>query len=36
MPYSMMGGMSTFALLMWLVIFVDLVLLGMWLWKHIK
>lgn len=29
------GTMGTFALLTWVVILFDLVLLGIWLWKHI-
>lgn len=33
---GMMGGSSTLAVLTWLVVIVDLVLLGVWLWKHIQ
>lgn len=41
MPYYynndyMSGGWGIFALLFMLVILVDLVLLGIWLWQHIK
>lgn len=32
--YSLMGGGLGF--LTWLVVFVDLVLVGVWLWKQIK
>jgi cytoskeletal protein RodZ len=32
---SMMGGMGFFGLLTWLVVLVDLVLVGVWLWKEI-
>ena len=31
-----MGGMWVFGLLPWLVIIVDLVLVGVWLWQHIS
>jgi len=34
--YSMMGGMGVFGLLFWIVILVDLVLVGIWLWQHIS
>jgi len=33
--YGMMGGAGVFGLLIGLVIFVDLVLVGIWLWQHI-
>lgn len=36
---NMMGGYSIFGLIgfiFWIVIFVDAVLLGMWLWKQIQ
>ncbi len=33
---SMMGGAGAFGLLTWLVIFIDLVLVGVWLWKQIS
>ena len=33
---GMIGGMGTFGLLTWIVVFVDLVLLGIWLWKKIQ
>lgn len=31
-----LGGVGIFTLLTWLVIFVDLVLVGVWLWQHIS
>jgi len=34
--YGMMGGMGVLGLLFWLVILVDLVLVGIWLWQHIS
>ena len=40
MPYyyndHMTGGWGVFAFLLWLVIFVDLILLGIWLWQRIN
>jgi len=33
---GMMGGMGSFGFLTWLVVFVDLVLLGIWLWQKIS
>lgn len=33
---SMMGATGGWAFLLWLVVFVDLVLLGMWLWKQLQ
>ena len=33
---GMTGGAGTLGFLTWLVVIVDLVLLGVWLWKHIK
>lgn len=40
MPYyyndHMTGGWGVFALLLWLVLFVDLILLGIWLWQRIS
>ncbi len=40
MPYGYYGGMSggfgLFAFITWVVVIVDLVLLGMWLWKQVK
>lgn len=30
------GGMGTYGFITWLVITVDLVLLGVWLWKKIQ
>lgn len=38
MPYgygSMMGGFSSLGLITWLVVIVDLALVGVWLWKQI-
>lgn len=32
---GVMGGVGIVMLLFWLVAFVDLVLLGMWLWKQV-
>lgn len=34
--YGMMGGFGVFGGLLWLVIFVDLVLVGVWLWQKIS
>ena len=33
---GMMGGMRVFGLLTWIVVLVDLVLVGMWLWQQIS
>ncbi len=33
---SMMGGFGSLGLLLWLVVFIDLVLVGVWLWKQIS
>lgn len=33
---GMMGGFGVFASLISLIILIDLVLLGVWLWKHIS
>lgn len=33
---DMIGGVGTYGFITWLVVTVDLVLLGMWLWKQIK
>ncbi|MDO8510522.1 MAG: hypothetical protein Q7S15_02770 [bacterium] len=33
---SMMGGAGVYGVLTWLVLFIDAVLLGIWLWKQIK
>lgn len=30
-----MGGFGILGGLLWLVVFIDLVLAGIWLWKHI-
>lgn len=35
MGYGMMGGMGFFGIITWLVLIVDLVLVGIWLWKQI-
>ncbi len=34
--WSMMGGAGTFGLFTWLVVFIDLVLVGIWLWQQIS
>ncbi|HSX01455.1 MAG TPA: hypothetical protein VLF67_04400 [Candidatus Saccharimonas sp.] len=34
-PAGMMGATGGWAFLLWLVVLVDLVLLGIWLWKQI-
>ena len=34
--WGMMGGIGTFGFITWLVVFVDFVLLGLWLWKQIN
>ncbi len=33
---GMMGGWGTFGIITWLVIAIDLVLVGVWLWQQIK
>lgn len=33
---GMMGGAGVFGFITWIVVLVDLVLLGVWLWKKIK
>ena len=33
---DMMGGYSFFCVILWVIILIDLVLLGMWLWKQIQ
>lgn len=33
---GMMGGVGAYGLITWLVILVDLVLLGIWLWQQIS
>jgi hypothetical protein len=33
--YGSMGGLGLLGLLTWLAVLVDLVLVGVWLWKHI-
>ena len=34
--WGMMGGIDGFGAITWIVVFVDLILLGIWLWKQIK
>lgn len=34
--WDMMGGAGIFGLLTWLVILVDLVLVGIWLWQQVS
>ena len=34
--WGMMGGVGLFGIITWLVIVVDLILLGVWLWKKIQ
>lgn len=34
--WGMMGGAGLFGAITWLVVVVDLVLLGIWLWKQIS
>jgi len=33
---SMMGGLGSWGFLLWLVVFIDLVLVGIWLWQQIS
>lgn len=33
---SMMGSTGGWGILLWLIILIDLVLLGIWLWKQIQ
>ena len=33
---DMMGGIGLFGFITWFVVIVDLVLLGMWLWKQVS
>ena len=33
---NMMGSTGGWALLLWLVVLIDLILLGAWLWKQIQ
>lgn len=35
MGYGMMGGMGFLGLVTWLVLIIDLVLVGIWLWKQV-
>jgi uncharacterized membrane protein len=34
--WGMMGGFGTFGFITWLVVIIDLILLGIFLWKKIK
>ena len=34
--WGMMGGAGAFGLLTWIVILVDLILVGIWLWQQIS
>lgn len=34
--YGAAGGMGTLGLITWIVVIVDLVLLGVWLWKKVS
>ena len=34
--WDMMGGAGIFGLVTWLIIIIDLVLVGIWLWQHIS
>ena len=34
--YGMMGGVGTLGAITWLTLIIDLVLLGVWLWKQIN
>ncbi len=34
--WGMMGGGSTFGIITWLVVIIDLILLGVWLFKKIN
>ncbi len=34
--YGMMSGYGTLGFLTWLIVFIDLVLLGLWLWKQVQ
>lgn len=34
--YGPMAGAGTFGIITWLVVIIDLVLLGVWLWKQIN
>jgi len=36
MGYGMMGGGSILGVLMSLVVLIDLILVGIWLWQHIN
>ncbi len=33
---NMMGGFGVIGSLMWIVVLIDLILLGIWLWKQIN
>ena len=34
--WGMMGGIGSFGLITWIVILVDLILVGIWLWQQIS
>lgn len=34
--WGMMGGMGAFGIITWFVVTIDLILLGIWLWKKIN
>ena len=34
--FGMMGGLGILAVLFWMVIFIDAVLLGFWLWNQLN
>lgn len=36
LDYHMMDGFGPFMFLLWIVVFIDLVLLGVWLWQRIN
>lgn len=33
---GMMGGMGSFMFLTWFILFIDLILVGIWLWRQIS
>ena len=34
--YGMMGGIGAWGGIVWLVVLIDLILVGVWLWKQIR
>lgn len=34
--WGMMGGMGLFGIVTWLVVIIDLVLVGIWLWQQVS